>query len=182
MGESEGMSVPNRRPTSTWNGFPLETHGSRVMVVTNLESIALANPFLMSRSSIGERQSVGGAISLTCLNAPCNARTCSPFNRLGEALSEISAISQICCARAEGTRLKFFCRKEESLRCSLSLSILCSVPISTPCGCGRISFTGAGNFSVTAGQDTCSMTTSFSSSMRNEIAACGFTIEVMRRY
>ena len=64
-GLSAGMLPPKMRPTSTWYGFPCVTSGARVSVAMNRESMVFDRPFLMSSSSIGERQFVGGLSSLT---------------------------------------------------------------------------------------------------------------------
>ena len=70
-------------PTSTWNGLPLVTLGSRVTVETNRESMALDKPFLISKSSMGDRQSVGGDGNRTLLNAANKLLTSSGLRLAG---------------------------------------------------------------------------------------------------
>ncbi len=65
--------------------MPLATCTSRVTVETNLESIAFDRPFLINKSSIGDRQSTGGAGIRTCPNALSKAVILSGFKRFGFA-------------------------------------------------------------------------------------------------
>ena len=153
------------RPTSTWKGLPLVTFGSRVTVETNRESMAFERPFLMSKSSIGERQSVGGAVSLTIPKAARRSFTWSGFNKCGLSLGANPAFAMISCARGFVTEEKVCLRKyrsgvlapSPSLGTFVSRSSRCNVPISNPCGWGLMSLTGRGSSSVTRGHDASSM-------------------------
>ena len=72
-GLSAAISPPKINPTSIWKGFPCVTLGTRVSVDTKRESMVLERPFLMSNSSIGDKQFVGGLSNLT--GNPLNNRS-----------------------------------------------------------------------------------------------------------
>ena len=128
------MPSPKINPTSTWNGLPWLTVGALVIVETNLESIVLERPFLISISSIGERQFVGGLSNLigfpfTILspwNASNSARTSSGFITLGFMETSNSAASHNSFAALIETPEKFCLRKTVNLESEDSLHILCN--------------------------------------------------------
>ena len=129
-------------------------------MVTNFESIVLESPFLMSNSSIGERQDVGGFSSLTGLprsvrspwNASSNALICSALRDFGFNFSSNSATSHNSLAALPETPEKFRRRNVVILASEDSPHNRWSCPSSIPLGWGLIASTRPGNFSVTRGQ------------------------------
>ena len=184
-GLSAAIPSPKIRPTSTWYGLPWETVGERVMVVTKRESMVFESPFLMSNSSMGDKQLVGGLSNLTGLSfnkrspwkASISARIWSGFINFGFAFSKTPAASSSCLAARDETPLKFLYRNEV-IRLSVdSVHIRWRVPRWIPWGCGLMLSTFRGRRSVTLGQ----WWTSPSGSTK-VMAAWGFTMLVIRRY
>ena len=128
IGPSDEMSPPNTRPTSIWKGLPWLTDGFLVTVEAKRESIAFESPFLISRSSMGERQSIGGLRSFTVWNAETIACASSALILFGVLVSSISATSSICFAALLVTPEKLLLRNDVILLSCASLIILCRVP------------------------------------------------------
>ena len=159
-GLSAGILPPKIRPTSTWYGLPWVTAGARVRVEMNLESIVLDNPFLISISSIGERQLVGGFNNFTGFpfiirspwNASRSARIWSAFIDFGFVFSSIPAAKHNSLLARADTPEKFILRKTVNLESVDSEAIRWSCPNSMPWGWGLMPSTLVGSRSVTRGQ------------------------------
>ena len=94
------------------------------MVDAKRESMALDRPFLISKSSIGDRQSVGGESNLTFLKAEIMPCASSAEILLGLLPSSKPAAERISRAARILTPEKLCLRKEVNFLSSDSLSIL----------------------------------------------------------
>lgn len=87
---------------------------------------------LISVSPMGERQSVGGAMILTFLNALCRARNCSRVMVFGVLFLSSCAFSQTALVVRSPMLLNSVLRKDESFLLLVCFAILMSVPSSMP--------------------------------------------------
>ena len=92
-------------------------------VAAYLESIAFSSPFFINKSSIGERQSVGGACIFTAMNAASKFWIPSTFKPDGLRFSSISACSRIFFETSGDTFSNSFLRNDLTF---LSLVFLAS--------------------------------------------------------
>src|SRR2546427_12416733 len=94
----------------------------------------------MSRSPIGLRQSVGGAMSFVDCIASWRAFDCSRVRVRGFVSGSRPAATHISFATREETRVNSSPRNAESLGDFVSFIICMRLPSSIPCGCGGVLF------------------------------------------